>query len=373
MTPDDARTIDTLEAARAVRAHLKIIDCDIHHAMHSPKDIRPYLSQRWREHLDSYGYLRPVPFLGSSPYPKSAPALSRTDSWPPNGGPPGSDLAFMREQLLDRYNIECGLLHLLSPEGMDQRNQDFGAALTRAVNQWQYEHWTQREPRLKAAIKLPGEDTQAAVAEIEHWAGNSDFAQVSMTTHTIEPLGRRRYWPIYEAAARNNLPVALHTSGYNGHAPTGTGWPSYYAEEHHEVAISQQALVTSLICEGVFERFPNLKVVIVEAGFAWAAPLAWRLDAQWKRMRDEVPHLKHPPSHYMRTNLWFSSQQADEPERPEDLRDVLDWMGWDRLLFATDYPHWDMDDPEFAFKFRMSDAERRMIYVGNARAVYNLA
>ena len=375
--PDDVRTIGTATLDRGsdrtgARTKLRVIDCDVHHAMRSPKDLHPYLSKQWREHLDSYGHRRPVPFLGSSPYPKAAPALSRTDSWPPNGGPPGSDLEFMREQLLDRYGIEYGMLHLLSPDGMDQRNQDFGKAICRAVNQWQYEHWTQPEPRLKAAIKIPGEDAGAAVAEIEHWAGNKDFAQVAMVTHTIEPLGRRRYWPIYEAAARHNLPVALHTSGYNGHAVTGTGWPSFYAEEHHEVAISQQALTSSLICEGVFERFPTLKVVIVEAGFAWAASLGWRLDRQWARMRDEVPHLKRPPSEYMRINMWFSSQQADEPERPEDLRDILDWMGWDRLLFATDYPHWDMDNPEHVFKCRMSEAERRMIYADNARAVYGL-
>ncbi len=62
-----------------------------------------------------------------------------------------------------------------------------------------------------------------------------------MVTHTIEPLGRRRYWPIYEAAAAHGYPVGLHTSGFNGHAVTGTGWPSFYVEEHHEVAISQQA------------------------------------------------------------------------------------------------------------------------------------
>jgi len=377
MSPDDIRTIGTATLDRgnegaAPRTKLRVIDCDVHHAMRSPADLRPYLSKRWRDHLYSYGNRRPVPFMASSPYPKSAPALSRTDSWPPNGGPPGSDLDFMREQLLDRYNIEYGMLHLLSPEGMDQRNQDFGNAVCRAVNQWQYEHWTQPEPRLKAAIKIPGEDTEAAVAEIEHWAGNKDFVQVAMVTHTIEPLGRRRYWPIYEAAARHNLPVALHTSGYNGHAVTGTGWPSYYAEEHHEVAISQQALTTSLVCEGVFERYPGLKVVIVEAGFAWVPSLAWRLDRQWARMRDEVPHLTRAPSDYIRKHMWFSTQQADEPERPEDLRDVLDWIGWDRMLFATDYPHWDMDNPELVFKCRMSEAESRMIYAGNARAVYGL-
>jgi predicted TIM-barrel fold metal-dependent hydrolase len=369
MTPDDGRqSAPVLERHSSTR--LKVIDCDVHHALKSHKDLHPYLSRRWREHMASFGYRHPVPYSGSSPYPKVAPALSRTDSWPPNGGPPGSDLAFLQEQLLDRYNIEYGLLHLLSPQGMDQRNQDFGKALCTAINQWQYEHWTQKDSRLKAAIVVPGEDADAAVEEIERWAGDPDFAQVSMVTHTIEPLGRRRYWPIYEAAARHGLPVGLHTSGFNGHAPTAGGWPSYYVEEQHVVAISQQALAISLVCEGVFARFPALKVVMVESGLAWVPSVAWRLDRHWARMKDELPHLPEKPSHYFRNHLWFTTQPADEPERPEDLRAVLDWVGWDRVLFATDYPHWDMDNPELAYKLRMSEAERQMIYNANARAVY---
>ncbi len=370
MSPQDAPVI---AAEMRTAAKLRIVDCDVHHALRSTADLHPYLPRRWREHFDSFGLRAPVPFAGSSPYPKAAPALSRTDAWPPNGGPPGSDLGFLREQLLDRYGIEIGLLHLLAPSGMDQRNQDFGNALCAAINDWQYECWTQRERRLKAAIVVPGEDADAAVAEIERWAGNGDFVQVSMITHTIEPLGRRRYWPIYEAAQRHNLPVGLHTSGFNGHAVTGTGWCSYYVEEQHHVAISQQQLAMSLVMEGVFERFPALKVVIVEAGLAWVPSLAWRLDRHWARMKDEVPHLTRKPSEYLRRHLWYTTQPADEPERPEDLRRIFDWMGWDRVLFATDYPHWDMDSPEQAFRMRLSDDERRMLYSDNARAVYGLA
>ena len=71
--------------------------------------------------------------------------------------------------------------------------------------------------------------------------------------------------------------------------------------------------------------------------------------------------------------MWFTSQPSDEPENPEDLRQIIDWLGWDRLLFATDYPHWDMDNPDFALRCRMSEAERRLIYNANARAVYGLA
>jgi predicted TIM-barrel fold metal-dependent hydrolase len=372
MSPDGGRPAGAPVMERQSRSKLKVIDCDIHHALHSPKDLHPYLSRRWQHHLDSYGHRHTVPFIGSSPYPKAAPALSRTDSWPPTGGPPGSDLAFLQEQLLDRYNVEYGMLHLLSPQGMDQRNQEFGAAICRAVNEWQCDRWTRRDRRLKAAIVVPGEDAAAAVAEIEHWAGNPDFVQVSMVTHTIEPLGRRRYWPVYEAASAHGLPIGLHTSGFNGHAVTGGGWPSYYVEEQHDVALSQQAVLISLVCEGVFERFPTLKVVIVEAGFAWVPPVAWRLDAAWKRMCDEVPHLQRKPSEVIRQHIWFTTQPTDEPERPEDLRTVLDWIGWDRVLFATDYPHWDMDNPDFAFKCRMTEAERRMIYADNARAVYGL-
>lgn len=372
MSPDDVRTLESEAAPSASHERLKLIDCDVHHALRRPADLYPYLARRWHDHIEHFGRRLPVPFQGSSPYPKVAPALSRTDSWPPNGGPPGSDLAFMQEQLLDRYNIEYGLLHLLVG-GMDERNQDLAAALCSAINDWQYEHWTQKDSRLKAAIVIPGEDPPAALAELARWAGNPDFVQVGMVTHTIEPLGRRRYWPIYEAAEAYGLPLGLHTSGFNGHAVTGSGWCSFYVEEQHNVALSQQNLAISLVCEGVFERFPALKAVIIEAGYVWVPSVAWRLDQHWARMKGEVPHLTKKPSEYFRSNLWYSSQPADEPERPRDLRQVLDWIGWDRLLFSTDYPHWDMDDPEHAIKLPLSPAEQRQIYNANARAVYALS
>ena len=62
----------------------------------------------------------------------------------------------------------------------------------------------------------------------------------------------------------------------------------------------------------------------------------------------------------------------EEPEDPEDLRRLLSRIGWDRVLFATDYPHWDSDDPRYAFKCRLSEDERRAIFATNAKAVYGL-
>jgi predicted TIM-barrel fold metal-dependent hydrolase len=208
------------------------------------------------------------------------------------------------------------------------------------------------------------------VAEIEARASNPDFVQILVLPRTDEPLGRRRYWPIFEAAERNNLPIAVHVGGTNGHPSTGSGWPSYYMEEHHAVAESMQAVVVSLIFEGVFERFPRLRVVIMEGGLGWIPSLCARMDRNWERMRSEVPHLRRRPSEYLHESIWFTTQPMEEPEQPGHLLDLMDRIGWDRLLFSTDYPHWDFDDPRYAFRAPLTPMQRRQVLFGNAQRFY---
>ena len=356
----------------SVPTRLRIVDCELHPAMRSADDLDRWLLPRWQQHRREYGLRLRQPFTSTYPYPKSAPALSRRDSWPPSGGPPGSDLDFMRQQHLDFHDIEYGMLQPLSVRGMDERVPGFGEAVSSAVNDWQHDEWTSKDKRLKGTIAIPGEDAKAAVKEIERWAGYPDFVQLSMVTRALEPLGSSRYWQIYEAAEHFGLPLGLHTLGTSGHSVTGGGWPSYYYEEHQAVAMSLAAMVASFILEGVPERFPNLKMVIIEGGFGWVPGLGWRMDSHWAALRSEVPHLKRKPSDYLKSSFWFTTQPVEEPEQPEHLRKLIDWIGWDRLLFATDYPHWDSDDPRYAFKCRMSEAEKRAIFAGNAKTVYRL-
>src|SRR5262249_11413504 len=125
--------------------------------------------------------------------------------------------------------------------------------------------------------------------------------------------------------------------------------------------------------EGVSRLFQGLGVVWWESGFVGVPSLCWRLDRLWGRMRDEVPHLTRPPSEYIRQNIWYTTQPIEEPADPEHLRETIDWLGWDRLLFSTDYPHWDYDDPTYAFKFKMTAAQREALFRGNAAGVYRLA
>ena len=348
------------------------IDCDVHPAMRSPADLMPYLSRQWRDHMSLFGNHSRETYQDTIVYPRFHPAISRADAWPPNGGPPGSDLAFMRAQHLDPLNVEFGILTPLATRAADQRRADYAAALCSALNDWQIATFMDPEPRLKASIIVPHEDGAAAVAEIHKRAADKRFVQVMLPPRSAEPLGQKRYWPIFEAALKHGLPLGLHVGGQGGHAVTGAGWPSYYFEEHQTNVQTMQAFIASMVIGGVFEAFPDLRVLLIEPGFAWVPALKWRLDNQWKRLRAEVPCLKRKPSEYVSERFWFTTQPIDEPERPQDLPTVLDWIGHDRMMFSSDYPHWDFDDPNVVIPQTLPKEVRDGIFRETARAFYRL-
>jgi predicted TIM-barrel fold metal-dependent hydrolase len=361
--------VDVAQHRTDANSKYGIVDCDVHPY---PKAgaLNKYLSERWRKHVAEYGQFTTSIYAARGIYPRFAPNTSRRDSWPPNGGAPGSDVDFIREQLLDPYNITYGVLEPLLG-GNSSRNLDEAAALSSAMNDWQAQEFVDPEPRLRASILIAADDPAAAVREIEKRADDWRFCQIQLGSKTSEPIGRRRYWPIFEAALKHGFSIGLHVGGTHNSAPSPGGWPQFYIEDHQMLTHSMMNQVTSLILEGVFDRFPDLKVVMIEGGFGWVPQLGWRLDAHWSKMRSEVPDLKRKPSEYLKTNLWFATQPVEEPEHPDDLRKVFDWIGWDRMLYSSDYPHWDFDDPHLAWRFQMTEVEKRNLLHDNALTVYS--
>jgi predicted TIM-barrel fold metal-dependent hydrolase len=115
---------------------------------------------------------------------------------------------------------------------------------------------------------------------------------------------------------------------------------------------------------------------MVELGWAWAIPLAWRMDGAWRVLRSEVPHVKRPPSEYLRDHFWYTTQPMLQPARDRWLVDVVeqfDRLGFgDKLLYSSDYPHWDFDAPEEALPPAVPHATRRRVLAGNASALYGI-
>jgi predicted TIM-barrel fold metal-dependent hydrolase len=130
-------------------------------------------------------------------------------------------------------------------------------------------------------------------------------------------------------------------------------------------------VAVSLTAGGVLERFPNLRVGLLEGNCGWAPWLLQRLDEHWEWVgRYEAPELRMKPSEYFRRNCYLSVE-ADETT----VKYYLDAFGDENLVFSTDYPHADSKYPHSIEAFRAlpipPEAQRRILW-DNCRRLYGL-
>jgi len=351
---------------RPVSTRSGIVDVDVHPVPRDADEIRRHMPMPFRERYR--GERRAFfnnPIHGS-----------RLDAEPPDGGPKGSDPGLLREQLIDQYGVAHAVLISRSFCNIHP-DPDYAAAVASAFNAWLVETWldgANHDGAFKGSITIAQQDPLLAAEEIERWAGHPHIVQVTMDSGAQMPFGQRFYHPIYEACERHGLPLSIHpgTEGMGiNHQPT-PGYPTRYIEWHCSMSLSFQAHLISLLTEGVFERFPGLRIVLVEGGVAWLAPLLWRLDSYWKALRSEVPWVRRPPSEYVRDHVRLGTQPLERPDDDRHLLALLDMMdAAELLMFSSDYPHWDFDSPTRAFP-RLPDELRDAIFSGNARRLYGL-
>lgn len=364
------QTTDGAQRTGGKSLDVELIDVDVHQSPPTPKHLFGYMSAKWQEYLAEFGTRGPKEGHYSTSGRRFA---ARNDAWPA-AGVPGSDLDLMREQLLDRYGITRAVLGTTMQLEAGAQPRDLSTAMTAAINDWTLAEWLDRDQRLLASICTPFEYAKPAVEEIERRATEPRFVAVLFNGRTERPLGNPKYWDIFEAAESHGLPIEVHVAGLGGNLMTGAGIPSYYIEGHAGHVQDMQAHLISLVCEGVFEQFPGLQVVLVEGGFSWVGPLKRRLDRSWEVLRDEVPRLTKAPSEYVRDHFWFTTQPMEEPPNPGQLTRVIeDGDLGERLLFATDYPHWDFDAPDGVLTAGLEPALKRRIMSTNARTLLRIA
>jgi len=340
------------------------IDCDVHPVMPGLPALLPYLDDMWRELVVRRG----VEELRSLSYPSNGPLTTRAD-WRGPDGQGASDAARLGREALDPFGTGIAILNCLYGVQLPF-SEDMGAAFARAVNDWIAREWLDRDPRLRASIVVPAQSPALSVAEIERCAPDRRFVQVLMLVMGDQPLGKRAYWPIYEAAQRHGLPIGVHAGSSYRNPPTPVGWPSYHAEDYVNQAQAFQAAVSSLVAEGVFAKFPDLTVVLLESGWTWLPAHLWRLDKFWRGVRMEVPWVDRPPSRIVRERVRLTLQPVDAPPDPAELGRLLDHLGSeDMLLFSTDYPHWQFDGDRALPEGLPAGLARKMM-VDNPRATY---
>lgn len=343
---------------RAVR----LIDTDVHQSL---PGLHDHLPRHWRDRWSAVG-------LGAGSGYLNPRGVLRRDAVPPTGGGPASDPVFLLRDHLDRYDIDYAILTgpFVLPLGTDP---DYLNAIATAVNDATLEDWLSVSPRLRGSILINSDDPSAAVQEIERLAERPEMAQVVMASTTRQPCGQRRYLAIYETAARYGLPVAIHPGAEGAGSaapPTPVGYPSRYLEWHTMLPLTAMAQVASLVCEGVFEQLPSLRVVVTEGGLSWLPHLMWRLDKNFMALRDTVPWLTRRPSDYIKDHIRLTTQPVEEPQQPDHLGQILAMMAGERtVMFSSDYPHWDNDNPDRLFR-RLDHDLRARIMAGTAGELY---
>src|SRR6201986_2256630 len=202
------------------------IDCDIHPGVPDIKALLPYMNDFWRTSFVDRG----IDGFDMMSYPLNAPITCRPD-WRVKGQRPGASLDAMRSQALDKFGIGTAICNPLTG-GQVAVSESMGAAICSAVNDWIREHWLDQEPRLRASIVVPAQAPLLAAEEIDRCASDHRFVQVLMPAACEMMLGRSYYWPIWEAAAKYDLPIGLHAGSMYRYAPTSTGWPSHYLHDY---------------------------------------------------------------------------------------------------------------------------------------------
>jgi predicted TIM-barrel fold metal-dependent hydrolase len=131
------------------------------------------------------------------------------------------------------------------------------------------------------------------------------------------------------------------------------------------------ANVTDVVVNGTLERFPALKFVFVEWGFSWLPSLTDRLDLFWELDPGAATRVQRAPSEYIRDHFTFTTQPLDEVDTPRELDALFSPTGLsDMLLFSSDYPHYDTDDPFFVLKNKIPEALRPALCYQNALRVF---
>jgi uncharacterized protein len=347
-----------------------IIDCDFHHVWRSIDDLLEHMPEPYRTEIARYG-LRNL----SSGIRYEEGGL-RWDAVPPQGGTPGSDPEYARTHHLDRYDIRFALLTGQTGPTAGIPDPDYAAAVCRATNDWTLARWIPVDSRYKMGIHVPLQDPQQAAREIERLGEHPAVVAVCLAgTAGRIPPGQRFFWPIFEAAERHNLAIHFHpstTSVIANGASTAAGMASTYLESHASLPQFYQAYLISLIFEGVFEKFPRLRVMFIEGGISWLVHVLWRMDKEFKALRQQAPYLKRLPSAYVFNHVRLGTQPIEEPDRPEYLLQIMEMIRAEKtLVWASDYPHFDFDEPK-ALPRGLSEETRRRILHDNACEWLNL-
>jgi predicted TIM-barrel fold metal-dependent hydrolase len=323
-----------------------------------------------REPFASRGF--PVPDVAwfAPPGNKYAPGTETTD-----GSHRASDPEAVGRAIFEEQRCDFAVLHPMSSGIMPDRH--LGTAIATATNTMMVERWLDSgsyADRFRGTIRVDPDDVEAAVGEIARWKDHPRVVQIGIPLQAQQPYGRPHYKPLWRAACEANLPIAVHLEMGAGitHPPTPSGITRTYSHLAGYQPMNFVFHLMNMIAEGVFEEFPELKIVWADGAADMLTPFIWRMDTFGRPHLEQTPWAPRMPSDYLRDHVYFVHSALDGPGDAEFAAEWLRMTGKeDMLMFGSSYPDW-----QFITTDRLPRAwtaeQREKVLWRNAASLYGL-
>lgn len=258
-------------------------------------------------------------------------------------GPPGAYEPQARVKWMDQEGIDASVLFPtigLTWEG-EVTDPELAIAYCRVYNDWIADFCRPYPERLYAVAHISLMDVERAVVEL-HRAAKLGLKGVMLTPWPANgrAYGDTYYDPFWAVAQDLGLPVGLHViarPGYHGsqwyNHPTLQGSPFYYLSV--TLGFDIQGSFVSFFEGGTLERFPRLKLLVLEVGAGWVPHFIERMDSKWEHS-GFMTGCKRPPSEYFRRQVWAGADVDESMIPPASAR----W-GSDKFFWSSDFPHFD--------------------------------
>lgn len=258
-------------------------------------------------------------------------------------------------------------------------------AVCQAANDYMLDHFV--DEGIYTSMMVPKWDPEYAVEEIERVADEDGIVAAYSWFDTKVPWGNEQFDPIFEALVENDLPLLLHGSlaYWPQHSYVGDDMLTWTEVLGFDWPIHAMVNVVNMIMRGVFDKYPDLDVVIQEGGHWWVPFLRYRMDEFYEMHPEDVQitprkmnsgdrYLERAPSEYLQDNIYLCTQPFALPRNAGNAEDLLELsMASDMFIYSSDWPHQTLDPPTWFYTSRAFDEyTREQILSGNAKDILNI-
>lgn len=254
-------------------------------------------------------------------------------------------------------------------------DRDFAIALCRTLNDARAEFLKYDPHRLMSVAKLPLIDPPAAAKELRRCVTQHGMVGMVTPQHIRDKnLDHPSLDVVWAEAERLGVAVCVHGGGQAlDQVPIGVDRFKTRLETHAFThPVGQMLAVMNFTVGGILHKFPKLRVAFLEANVGWLPFWLERLDEHWELTPEQAPNIDRKPSEYFLSGRCFIGCDPDESTIPA----VIDALGEDIVVYASDYCHWDCRFPDtvkiIAERNDLSRSAKEKILSVNPARLYNL-